>query len=123
MKERDKVLDQYAAKVYKNRKEHIIQVEDGADELQIAANTRTIPGIMTNRGCCYAGCKGVVLGPLKDVLTLTHGPIGCGYYSWGTRRNKAKTDSGENFIQYCFSTDLQEPDIVFGGEKKRSQSS
>ena len=118
MKERDKVLDQYAAKVYKNRKEHIIQVEDGADELQIAANTSTIPGIMTNRGCCYAGCKGVVLGPLKDVLTLTHGPIGCGYYSWGTRRNKAKTDSGENFIQYCFSTDLQEPDIVFGGEKK-----
>ena len=87
MKERDKVLDQYAAKVYKNRKEHIIQVEDGADELQIAANTRTIPGIMTNRGCCYAGCKGVVLGPLKDVLTLTHGPIGCGYYSCGTRRN------------------------------------
>lgn len=72
---------------------------------------------MTNRGCCYAGCKGVVLGPLKDVAIITHGPIGCGFYSWGTRRNKATPVDGRNFLEYCLSTDLQEPDIVFGGEK------
>ncbi|HWQ80233.1 MAG TPA: nitrogenase molybdenum-iron protein alpha chain [Anaerovoracaceae bacterium] len=118
MRERDLVLDRYNAKVYKNRKEHILQIDETAENPTISANTRSIPGIMTNRGCCYAGCKGVVLGPLKDALVLTHGPIGCGFYSWGTRRNKAKTESGDNFIQYCFSTDMQEPDIVFGGEKK-----
>jgi nitrogenase molybdenum-iron protein alpha chain len=112
------ILSRYKAKVFKSRKDHIIQL-DGSSEQAIAANTRAIPGIMTNRGCCYAGCKGVVLGPLKDTLVLTHGPIGCGFYSWGTRRNKAKAnDSGENFVQYCFSTDMQEPDIVFGGDKK-----
>jgi nitrogenase molybdenum-iron protein alpha chain len=122
MDARGKVLDKYAAKVFKNRKEHIVTVCDTTPEQQIAANSRSIPGIMTNRGCCYAGCKGVVLGPLKDVLVITHGPIGCGFYSWGTRRNKAKTEDGRNFIQYCFSTDLQEPDIVFGGEKKLRQA-
>jgi nitrogenase molybdenum-iron protein alpha chain len=122
MDARSKVLDKYAAKVFKNRKEHIITVDDSAPDQRIAANSRSIPGIMTNRGCCYAGCKGVVLGPLKDVLVITHGPIGCGFYSWGTRRNKAKTEDGRNFVQYCFSTDLQEPDIVFGGEKKLRQA-
>ena len=118
MKARDRVLDQYGSRVYKNRKDHILQLDEDNRDQPIAANSRTVPGIMTNRGCCYAGCKGVVLGPLKDALIITHGPIGCGFYSWGTRRNKAKTENGEVFLQYCFSTDMQEPDIVFGGEKK-----
>jgi nitrogenase molybdenum-iron protein alpha chain len=119
---KSKVLDKYSAKVYKNRKEHIVEVDECTEDQLISANSRSIPGIMTNRGCCYAGCKGVVLGPLKDVLLITHGPIGCGFYSWGTRRNKAKTEDGRNFIQYCFSTDMQEPDVVFGGEKKLRQA-
>lgn len=113
----DNVLDNYSAKVYKNRKKHVLELEQETQE--IGANSRTIPGMLTHRGCCYAGCKGVVLGPLKDIVLLTHGPIGCGYYSWGTRRNKAIPQKGDgSFIQYCFSTDLQESDIVFGGEKK-----
>jgi len=113
------ILETYPAKVKRNRKNHII-IKDAAQEQQaIEANTRTIPGIITNRGCAYAGCKGVVLGPLKDMVHITHGPIGCGYYSWLTRRNKARTDeSGQNFLSYCVSTDMQESDIVFGGEKK-----
>ncbi len=115
----NRVLDQYNAKVYKNRKEHMVDVGNNENKNEIAANVRTIPGIITQRGCCYAGCKGVVLGPIKDALIITHGPIGCAYYSWGTRRHKAKKGEGEdNFLQYCFSTDLQEADIVFGGEKK-----
>jgi nitrogenase molybdenum-iron protein alpha chain len=120
MDARAEILGGYKAKVFKNRKEHLLRIDrETAEKAEIAANTRAIPGIMTNRGCCYAGCKGVVLGPLKDAVTITHGPIGCGFYSWGTRRNKARAAEGEkNFIQYCFSTDMQEPDIVFGGEKK-----
>lgn len=115
----NKVLDQYSSKVYKNRKEHMVDVNHNESNNEIAANVRTIPGIITQRGCCYAGCKGVVLGPIKDAFIITHGPIGCAFYSWGTRRHKAKKSEGEdNYLQYCFSTDLQEPDIVFGGEKK-----
>lgn len=119
MNERSRLLDKYASRVYKNRKDHVIQIENAPSSQAITANTRTVPGIITNRGCCYAGCKGVVVGPLKDCLVITHGPIGCGYYSWGTRRNKAVAEpGGQNFIPYCFSTDMQEADIVFGGEKK-----
>lgn len=117
----DRIIDQYSARIYKNRKLHIIEKTE--DNHEIAANTRTMPGIMTNRGCCYAGCKGVVIGPIKDVAVITHGPIGCGFYSWGTRRNKARGDENtKNFVEYCFSTDMQEPDIVFGGEKKLRQT-
>lgn len=120
-----RIVDQYPANVFKNRKEHIVLVDHDSEEPQtITANTRTLPGIITSRGCCYAGCKGVVIGPIKDAVTITHGPIGCGYYSWGTRRNKARLEDGEtdNFLNYCFSTDLQEGDIVFGGEKKLKQA-
>lgn len=114
-----KVLDQYNSRVYKNRKEHMVDVNNNESNNEISANVRTIPGIITQRGCCFAGCKGVVVGPIKDAFIITHGPIGCAYYSWGTRRHKAKKEEGEdNYLQYCFSTDLQEPDIVFGGEKK-----
>nr|WP_320024681.1 nitrogenase molybdenum-iron protein alpha chain [uncultured Acetobacterium sp.] len=122
MNSREKVLDKYDSKIYKNRKEHIIQIEDGEPNV-IAADTRAIPGILTNRGCCYAGCKGVVIGPLKDVATIVHGPIGCSYYTWGTRRHKSKSEGDmKNFSEYCLSTDMQETDIVFGGDKKLRQA-
>jgi nitrogenase molybdenum-iron protein alpha chain len=72
------------------------------------------------RGCAYAGCKGVVLGPTRDILQITHGPIGCGFYSWLTRRNQTRPETlGDvNYITYAMSTDLQEDEIIFGGEKK-----
>ncbi|NTV90636.1 MAG: nitrogenase molybdenum-iron protein alpha chain, partial [Clostridiales bacterium] len=120
----ERMLEKYPASVFKNRKEHMLVVDNENCETQtITANTRAVPGIMTNRGCCYAGCKGVVVGPIKDALTITHGPIGCGYYSWSTRRNKGKLEEdGQNFLNYCFSTDMQEGDIVFGGMKKLRQA-
>ncbi|HER63506.1 MAG TPA: nitrogenase molybdenum-iron protein alpha chain, partial [Desulfobacteraceae bacterium] len=85
----------------------------------LTANVRTIPGIITMRGCTYAGCKGVIMGPTRDIVNITHGPIGCGFYSWLTRRNQTEAGpDGENYMPYCFSTDMQEQDIIFGGEKK-----
>jgi len=115
----EEMLKRYPDKTKKARKKHIL-VKDSAEAKQvIEANTRTIPGIITNRGCAYAGCKGVVVGPLKDMVHITHGPVGCGYYTWGARRNKARSeDPAQNFINYCVTTDMQEKDIVFGGEKK-----
>jgi nitrogenase molybdenum-iron protein alpha chain len=109
-------------KVARRRAKQIIINEVGTQEEvpEITANIRTIPGIITMRGCSYAGCKGVVLGPTRDILQITHGPIGCGFYSWLTRRNqtKPKTDSDVNFMPYAMSTDMQEENIIFGGEKK-----
>ena len=112
------ILGRYKAKIFKSRKDHIVEIPEGGAVPAIAANTRAVPGVMTSRGCCYAGCKGVVVGPLKDVCVLTHGPVGCGFYSWGTRRNKARADPEcRNFTQYCLTTDMQESDIVFGGRR------
>ncbi|GAY75588.1 nitrogenase (molybdenum-iron) alpha chain [Sporolactobacillus inulinus] len=120
MSVREDLLAKYSSKVYKNREKHLVQLEDVTNPQEIAANKRAIPGVMTARGCCYAGCKGVVLGPLKDVCIIVHGAIGCSFYTWNTRRNKSKADEnskGQNFVPYCFSTDMQESDIIFGGEK------
>lgn len=112
------ILKAYPPKVARKRdKSMVINDPDTIPEIQ--ANVRTIPGIITQRGCCYAGCKGVVLGPTRDIVNITHGPIGCGFYSWLTRRNQTRPEpGGENFMPYCFSTDMQDDNIVFGGEKK-----
>ena len=116
---KEEVLTAYPPKIAKKRGKSIIMNDpDAIPEIQ--ANVRTIPGIITQRGCTYAGCKGVVLGPTRDIINITHGPIGCGFYSWLTRRNQTRTTSNdqENFIPYTFSTDMQDSNIVFGGEEK-----
>ncbi|SDB43217.1 nitrogenase molybdenum-iron protein alpha chain [Desulfonatronum thiosulfatophilum] len=119
------LLKKYPTKVARKRAKQIMVKEaEGASTPEMGANVRTIPGIITMRGCTYAGCKGVILGPTRDIVNITHGPIGCGFYSWLTRRNQThtETDADENFMPYAFSTDMNENDIVFGGEKKLKQA-
>jgi nitrogenase molybdenum-iron protein alpha chain len=73
---------------------------------------------MTVRGCAYAGAKGVVWGPVKDQITVSHGPIGCGQYSWWSRRNYYNGQTGiDAFGTMHITTDFQEKDIVYGGDK------
>lgn len=119
---REEMLKAYPPKTRKKRAKQMV-INDPEAPPEIAANTRTIPGIITQRGCTYAGCRGVVMGPIYDLLQITHGPIGCGYYAWLTRRNLSRpTDGRPNFLQYSMSTDMQEEQIVFGGEKKLRQA-
>lgn len=120
---REAVVGKYPTKVGRKRAKAIIN-NDPDNIPQIQANIRTVPGIITQRGCTYAGCKGVVLGPTRDIVNITHGPIGCAFYSWLTRRNQTRTESDmeENFIPYAFSTDMQDSNIVFGGEDKLKQA-
>jgi nitrogenase molybdenum-iron protein alpha chain len=119
---REEMLKLYPVKTRKKRSKQIL-VNDPEQSQEIAANTRTVPGIMTQRGCSYAGCRGVVMGPIYDLLQITHGPIGCGFYAWMSRRNLARPRDGKpNYMQYCMSTDMQEEQIVFGGEKKLRQA-
>ncbi len=116
---RAEMLKAYPAKTRKKREKQIL-LNDPVAPPEIAANSRTIPGILTQRGCTYAGCRGVVIGPIHDILHITHGPIGCGFYSWLSRRNlvKPRNPGDTNYLQYCMSTDMQEDQIIFGGEKK-----
>ncbi len=115
---KDELIKKYPPKIARKRAKSIVVNNPGSGQ-EIQANVRTVPGIITQRGCCYAGCKGVVLGPTRDIINITHGPIGCGFYSWLTRRNQTDPGpDGDNYMTYCFSTDMQDSNIVFGGEKK-----
>lgn len=118
---KDEMMKVYPPKVARKRAKSFVvnEVEDDNIVPEIQANIRTVPGIITQRGCTYAGCRGVVLGPTRDILQIVHGPIGCSYYAWMTRRNKTKptSDDDENYMTYALSTDMTEDQIVFGGEK------
>ena len=115
---KEEILKRYPRKVAKKRANSMLINSPDTDQ-EILANVRTVPGIITQRGCTYAGCKGVVLGPTRDIVNLVHGPIGCSFYAWLTRRNQTRpTENEENFITYAFSTDMQDENIVFGGEAK-----
>ncbi|MEM8549693.1 MAG: nitrogenase component I subunit alpha [Verrucomicrobiota bacterium] len=117
---REEMLKVYPKKTNRKRGKQILSDETPGTPAEIGANSRTVPGIITQRGCSYAGCKGVVIGPIYDILHITHGPIGCGWYSWLSRRNANRIrNKGEtNYLQYSMSTDMQEDHIVFGGEKQ-----
>lgn len=120
---KQELIGKMPTKVARKRAKSMTVGAGGEETPEIQANVRTIPGIITQRGCTYAGCKGVVLGPTRDIVNLTHGPIGCGFYSWLTRRNHTEAGpDGDNYMTYCFSTDMTEKDIVFGGEKKLRQA-
>ncbi len=81
------------------------------------SNRKTVPGVMSARGCAYAGAKGVVWGPIRDMVHVSHGPVGCGWYSWGTRRNLMSGINGVSNFAMQMTSDFQEKDIVYGGDK------
>ena len=119
---KEEILKRYPRKVAKKRERSMV-INNPGQEQEILANVRTVPGIITQRGCTYAGCKGVILGPTRDIINLVHGPIGCSFYAWLTRRNQTRAAEGdENYMTYCFSTDMQDSNIVFGGENKLKEA-
>ena len=52
---------------------------------------------------------------LRRVPRRGHGPIGCAAYTWDIR---GALSSGPQLHRNSFSTDLQEMDVIYGGEKK-----
>lgn len=131
----EEVLDAYPAKARKRRAKHLTVAKPDAEgepdpTTGIASkcdtqksNVKSVPGVMTIRGCAYAGSKGVVWGPIKDMVHISHGPVGCGQYSWSQRRNYYIGQTGvDSFVTMQFTTDFQEKDIVFGGDKKLAKS-
>ncbi|MBI1864246.1 MAG: nitrogenase molybdenum-iron protein alpha chain, partial [Nitrospirae bacterium] len=60
----DEVLKVYPEKTAKKRAKHLSVYEDGKPDCAVKSNVKSIPGVMTIRGCAYAGSKGVVWGPI-----------------------------------------------------------
>ena len=115
------VLEVYPEKAKKDRVKHLAVNDPALEQSKkcITSNRRSLPGVMTVRGCAYAGSKGVVWGPIKDMVHVSHGPVGCGQYSRAGRRNYYTGTTGVNtFGTMNFTSDFQEKDIVFGGDKK-----
>ena len=65
-------------------------------------------------GCAFDGAK-IALQPITDVAHLVHGPIACEGNSWDNRGAKS---SGSLLYRTGFTTDINETDVVFGGEKR-----
>jgi nitrogenase molybdenum-iron protein alpha chain len=114
----DEALEAYPEKGRKKRAPHLAPNDPTAAAACVKSNRKTVPGVMSARGCAYAGAKGVVWGPIRDMVHVSHGPVGCGYYSWGTRRNLMSGVPGVSSFAMQFTSDFQEKDIVYGGDKK-----
>ncbi len=114
----EEALEAYPEKGRKKRAPHLAPNDPTACSACVKSNTKTVPGVMSARGCAYAGAKGVVWGPIRDMVHVSHGPVGCGWYSWGTRRNLMTGIPGVNQFAMQFTSDFQEKDIVYGGDKK-----
>ena len=118
------VLEVYPEDAKKDRAKHLMVNDQEVEQSKkcITSNRKSLPGVMTVRGCAYAGSKGVVWGPIKDMIHISHGPVGCGQYSRAGRRNYYVGTTGINtFGTMNFTSDFQEKDIVFGGDKKLSK--
>ena len=89
-------------------------VRKGKEPFKIECNKDSLAGAVSQRACVFCGSR-VVLYPIADALHLVHGPIGCAVYTWDIR---GALSSGPELHRLSFSTDLQELDVIFGGEKK-----
>ncbi len=86
----------------------------GKDSFDIECNKDSLAGAVSQRACVFCGSR-VVLYPIADAVHLVHGPIGCAVYTWDIR---GALSSGPELHRLSFSTDLQERDVIFGGEPK-----
>lgn len=89
--------------------------ETGTDAAMVMACDRhSLAGSVSQRACVFCGSR-VVLYPICDAIHLVHGPIGCAAYTWDIR---GALSSGPELHRLSFSTDLQETDVIYGGETK-----
>jgi len=86
----------------------------GVNERTIDCNKASLAGSVSQRACVFCGSR-VVLYPIVDALHVIHGPIGCAAYTWDIR---GSLSSGPELHRLSYCTDLQERDVIFGGEKK-----
>src|SRR5271169_5041560 len=86
----------------------------GKEPFAMACEKQSVAGSVSKRACVFCGSR-VVLYPIAEAVHLVHGPIGCAAYTWDIR---GSLSSGPQLHRNSFSTDLQELDVIYGGEKK-----
>lgn len=69
-------------------------------------------------GCAFDGAK-IALQPITDAAHLVHGPIACEGNSWD---NRSAFSSGPTLYRTGFTTDIEEQDVIMGGEKRLFRS-
>lgn len=89
------------------------QVHEGG-EFAMEAEKQSLAGSVSQRSCSFCGSR-VVLYPIADAIHIVHGPIGCASYTWDIR---GALSSGPELHRLSFSTDMQEKDVIYGGESK-----
>ncbi len=94
------------------RKPQIYQ--KGAEPFAMVCQRPSLAGSVSQRACVFCGSR-VVLYPIADAVHLVHGPIGCAAYTWDIR---GSLSSGPELHRLSFSTDLEERDVIYGGEQK-----
>ena len=109
-------MTETAQAIFEERKDQIHRI--GEEPFAMACNRDSLAGAVSQRACVFCGSR-VVLYPIADALHLVHGPIGCAAYTWDIR---GALSSGPELHRLSFSTDLQELDVVFGGEKKLAKA-
>lgn len=65
-------------------------------------------------GCTFDGAF-ISLQPITDAAHIIHGPSGCSSNNWN---NRGSLTSGPDLYRQAFTTNLNNNDVVFGGEKK-----
>jgi nitrogenase molybdenum-cofactor synthesis protein NifE len=83
-----------------------------SQERKKGCNRQLAPGAAAG-GCAFDGAK-ITLQPITDVAHLIHGPIACEGNSWDRRGARS---SGPQLYRTSFTTNMNEQDIIFGGEK------
>ena len=102
--------------ILKEREKQIYQ--KGQAPFEMACDKHSLAGSVSQRACVFCGSR-VVLYPIADALHLIHGPIGCAAYTWDIR---GALSSGPQLHRMSYSTDLQEKEVIFGGEPKLYQA-
>lgn len=101
------------ADILRERERQVFRKGQG-EALPIDCEKQSAAGSVSQRACVFCGSR-VVLYPIADALHIVHGPIGCASYTWDIR---GALSSGPELHRLSFSTDLQEMDVIRGGEKK-----
>lgn len=102
--------------ILKERRQQIYH--KGEMPFEMTCGKHSVAGSVSQRACVFCGSR-VVLYPIADALHLIHGPIGCAAYTWDIR---GALSSGPQLHRMSYSTDLQETEVVFGGEAKLYQA-
>jgi nitrogenase molybdenum-iron protein alpha chain len=110
------------SKCIPERKQHAVDKEPSEDLTSALplGYLNTIPGSISERGCAYCGAKHVIGTPMKDVIHMSHGPIGCTYDTWQTKRYIS--DNNNFQLHYTYATDMKERHVIFGAEKLLKQN-